>query len=622
MSKNVYKIALIGNPNVGKSTVFNRLTGLRQHTGNWAGKTVESARGEYTYEGKRYIVTDLPGVYSLHAISADERVSCEHLLGQESDAVVIVVDATSLTRNLYLVLSVCECCPRALVCVNLLDEARKKRIRIDLQALSRELGVPVVGTAARGGAGIAQLQAAVAQVCAAERPACGGIGATVAPETTAADDAHTDALMHRAEEIAARVSAVDESFRHRFDRRLDAFLTSRLGSIPAMILLLALVFWITIRGANYPSALLSGFFADAELMLGSWMQALGAAPWLRGLLVEGMFRTLGWVVAVMLPPMAIFFPLFTLLEDSGYLPRVAFNLDHCFRRCGAHGKQALTMCMGFGCNACGVVGCRIIDSPRERLIAMLTNVFVPCNGRFPTLIALISMFFVTGGGRLGQIGSVLLLTGIIVLGVAATLLISKLLSRTVLRGLPSAFTLELPPYRCPQFGQVIVRSVLDRTLFVLARAMVVAAPAGLIIWLLANVTAGELTLLGHLTRLLEPLGRFLGMDGVILLAFLLGFPANEIVLPLALMGYLAGGSLVEASDLAGLRAVLVANGWTWLTALCTMLFSLLHFPCATTLLTIKKESGSLKWTLVAFLLPTLTGMLVCAVVAQLGRLLL
>ena len=333
---------------------------------------------------------------------------------------------------------------------------------------------------------------------------------------------------------------------------------------------------------------------------------------LHGLLILGVFRVLAWVVSVMLPPMAIFFPLFTLLEDSGYLPRIAYNLDKPFKSCHACGKQALTMCMGFGCNAAGIVGCRIIDSPRERIIAMITNNFVPCNGRFPTLIAIISMFFLgVSGGAFESLLSALLLTMFIVLGVFMTFAVSKALSMTVLKGMPSSFTLELPPYRRPQIGKVIVRSIFDRTLFVLGRAIVVAAPAGLLIWIMANVQVGGITLLAHCSGFLDPFAHMLGMDGVILMAFILGLPANEIVIPIIIMAYMAQGSILDFESLTQLKELLVNNGWTWITAVSTMLFSLMHWPCTTTLLTIRKESGSLKWTIMSFLIPTVCGIVIC-----------
>lgn len=384
-----------------------------------------------------------------------------------------------------------------------------------------------------------------------------------------------------------------------------------------MLGILGIIFWITIVGANYPSQLLSNglfYLGDKlEALLGS----LNCNPTVTDMAVNGIYRVLAWVVSVMLPPMAIFFPLFTLLEDLGYLPRAAFNLDKHFRRANACGKQALTMCMGFGCNAAGVTGCRIIDSPRERLIAILTNNFVPCNGRFPSLITIITMFFtasVTGIGK--SFSSAIILLGVIVLGVAATLLASWLLSITVLKGVPSSFTLELPPYRRPQIGKVIIRSIFDRTIFVLGRACLVAAPAGLLIWILANASVGDITILSKLAGFLEVPGKFLGMDGTILLAFILGFPANEIVVPIIMMSYMSAGMLTEAESPEILKALLVDNGWTWVTAICTMIFILFHFPCSTTCLTIKKETGSLKWTAAAILLPTAFGIVICSVISH------
>ena len=408
--------------------------------------------------------------------------------------------------------------------------------------------------------------------------------------------------------------------------RLDDVLTSPRWGMLTMALLLAAVFWITIIGANYPSSMLATWFFRLEAWLTATTLGAGVPAWLHGVLVLGVYRGLAWVVSVMLPPMAIFFPLFTLLEDFGYLPRVAFNLDKLFRRAGAHGKQSLTMCMGFGCNAAGVIACRVIDSPRERLIAIITNNFVPCNGRFPTLIALSAIFFgragAGGNALLGALLATAMVMGLVLVGVLVTLLVSGTLSRTVLRGIPSAFVLELPPYRPPQVLRVVIRSIFDRTLFVLWRAVLVAAPAGAIVWILGNVFVGGDSLLGHFSAGLEPLGWLLGMDGFILAAFILGLPANEIVVPILLMAYLGRGAMLELDSLAALRGVLLHNGWTWLTALCTMLFSVLHFPCGTTLLTILKETGSRKWTALSALIPTGIAIAVCAVVALIGRLLM
>lgn len=701
----LYTIALAGNPNVGKSTVFNALTGMHQHTGNWPGKTVATAQGIYRHRGGSYALVDLPGTYSLLAHSEEEVVARDFILFGGADATIVVCDATCLERNLNLVLQVLEMTPRVVVCVNLLDEAKKKGITIDLAQLSRELGVPVVGTSARSGQGLPQLQAQVERLARGEVPqspraaayplrltrlleplvqaleqvAAGRLSSTwaalrllegeealtaqmgaylgcdlgthppvrqalaavrealdaagLAPEQL--KDLVVSSIVRTAETVAApAVSqtgapaapgcrgcplgggghpvplAVPQAADAR-DRRLDRVLTSKRTGIPIMLALLGLIFWITITGANVPSQLLADGLFWVQDRLTQGFLWLGAPDWLHGVLVLGVYRVLAWVVSVMLPPMAIFFPLFTLLEDFGYLPRVAFNLDHQFQKAKACGKQALTMCMGFGCNAVGVTGCRIIDSPRERLIAILTNNFVPCNGRFPTLIAIISMFFVGAGGLWGSAASALILTGVILLGVLLTLWVSRLLSQTILRGEPSSFTLELPPYRTPQIGKVIVRSVFDRTLFVLGRAVAVAAPAGLLLWVLANVRLGELTLLAHASGLLDPFARLLGMDGVILLAFILGFPANEIVVPIIIMAYLSSGTLLELDSLTELRQLLVAHGWTWVTAVSTMLFCLVHWPCSTTCLTIRKETGSWKWTGVAIAIPTAIGMLIC-----------
>jgi ferrous iron transport protein B len=601
-------VALAGNPNVGKSTVFNALTGMRQHTGNWAGKTVGCACGRCRSAREQYLLVDLPGTYSLQPHSAEEAVACDFVRGGKADAVVVVCDATCLERTLVLALQMHSVTPNTIVCVNLLDEARRKRIRIDLPALQTQLGMPVVGVTARKKKTLRALLDALDAVMAAPQPRPDG-----APEAgDPADDVRRAEVICRA---AVRRETPEYAAR---DRRLDRLLTSRATGYPIMLLGLAGVLWLTIAGANAPSEWLAHFFGWAQGKFSALLIFLHAPPWLQGLLVDGMFRTLAWVVAVMLPPMAIFFPLFTLLEDAGYLPRVAYNLDRPFQACRACGKQALTMCMGLGCNAAGVVGCRIIDSERERLLAVLTNSLMPCNGRFPALIALMTMFFSLSGSTLT---AALLLTAALTLCVGLTFGATWLLSVTVLRGKPSAFALELPPYRAPQVGQVLVRSVFDRTLFVLGRAAAVAAPAGMVLWALANAHPGGVSLLTRCAAALNPLGQVMGMDGVLLLAFVLGFPANEIVLPIAVMGYLAQGSLSDALGLAQMHALLTANGWTWTTAVSAVLFFLLHWPCSTTLWTIRRETGSAKWTLLAALLPTALGMALCAAFTALARLL-
>ncbi len=683
-------IALAGNPNVGKSTLFNALTGMNQHTGNWPGKTVSNAQGRCEREGQGFILVDLPGTYSLMAHSAEEEVARNFLCFGGADAVAVVCDATCLERNLNLVLQTLELCPRVVVCVNLMDEAKRKGIRLDLDLLSQRLGVPVVGTVARKKKTLDAFLAAVEKVSAGPAPSPlripypkrmeqaveallpllppsleGGLDprwlslkllegdealleevsaflgedlsrreelmAAVALQREELDrwgfggerfrDFLVSALVSAAERICQGVVTRRASGYSAADRRLDRLLTNRRTGYPIMVALLAAVFWLTIVGANYPSELLSTALFWVQDRLTDLFTALHAPAWLHGALVLGVYRVLAWVVSVMLPPMAIFFPLFTLLEDSGYLPRIAYNLDKPFRKCGACGKQALTMSMGFGCNAAGVVGCRIIDSPRERLLAVLTNNFVPCNGRFPTLIAILTMFFVGSADSLGASAlSALLLTGVILLGVGLTFAVTKLLALTALKGEPSSFTLELPPYRRPQVGKTILRSIFDRTLFVLGRAAAVAAPAGLVIWLMANLTVGGASLLQHCAAFLDPLARLMGLDGVILMAFLLGFPANEIVMPIILMAYLSQGTLLELGSLTEMKALFLSNGWTWLTAVNVMLFSLMHWPCSTTLLTIRKETGSWRWTALAFALPTALGMGACILLTALARL--
>lgn len=671
-------IALAGNPNVGKSTLFNALTGLKQHTGNWTGKTVSSAFGKYTYSNDKYTVADLPGTYSLLVSSKEEVQARNFLLENRPDAVVVVVDATCLERNLNLVLQILEITDKVVVCVNLLDEAAKKKIEVNIKQLSQCLGVPVVGMCAKSGKGIKQLKEAVANIIqskaeispvkieysreiehsiskllpifdsldiSSKLKRCYALRllenddyikskltdhstelSAVLTELTQTDNKESirdnivNAIMKKCEYIFKKTVTLHNPSCNMRDRKIDKILTSRLTGIPIMLLLLALIFWITIVGANYPSQWLSRLFDWLSGVITGALKYINTPPVIVSLLMDGIYKTTAWVVAVMLPPMAIFFPLFTLLEDLGYLPRIAFNMDSMFKGAGCHGKQCLTMCMGIGCNACGVTGCRIIDSPRERLIAIITNSFMPCNGRFPAIIAIITVFFAgTAAAPLNSLLTALILMLVILLGVFATMGVSKLLSLTLLKGEASSFTLELPPYRSPQIGKIIVRSILDRTLFVLGRAVVVAAPAGLIIWLLANIEVGNTSLISYATNFLDPFARILGMDGIILAAFILGFPANEIVIPIMIMLYTNTGVLTDADSLSQMLSLFTANGWTVTTALCVIVFYLMHFPCSTTCISIYKETKSLKWTLVSFFTPLLCGFLLCFIISTVSN---
>lgn len=686
-------VALAGNPNVGKSTVFNALTGLKQHTGNWPGKTVECAKGNVEDKGNKFQLVDLPGSYSLLAHSEEEEIARDFICFEKPDAVIVVCDGTTLERNMNLVLQIMETTKNVILCVNLLDEAKRKNIEINLNKLSDILKIPVIGTAARSGKGLEKIFPSLYELFSnkkddiyivrypeelereisilqedLEKFLPDTLNARWATVRVLEDDKSffeslskyenidlsanknldekikasrlrlqdktynlekikdsiVEAFVSNAEEICKDTVIYKNKNYNQRDRKLDKLFTSKTTGFLIMFLLLLGVFWITIAGANVPSDLINKLLFSWEDNILAFLKNIGLPKSIYCPLVFGVYRVVAWVISVMLPPMAIFFPLFTLLEDFGYLPRVAFNLDKYFQKCNACGKQALTMCMGFGCNAAGVTGCKIIDSPRERLIAILTNNFVPCNGRFPTIIATITMFLVMGfgGGFLSSLFSAFILALVIILGVFITILASKILSETLLKGIPSSFTLELPPYRVPQVGTVIVRSIFDRTIFVLGRAVVVAAPAGIIIWILANINFGDMSILNHLVNFLEPLARLMGLDGVILTAFLLGSPANEIVVPIIIMTYLSKGSLLEIDDINVMRNLLVNNGWTIITAINVILFSIMHWPCGTTLLTIHKETGSIKWTVISFILPTVFGIVSCICFTSLAKLFL
>ena len=684
-AKEDYVVALAGNPNVGKSTVFNALTGLNQHTGNWPGKTVAKAEGYYEFKDSTIKIVDLPGTYSLLSNSEEEEIARDYICFNDPDIVVVVADATSLERNLNLFIQISEITEKAILCVNLTDEAEKNNIKIDLDLLSKELNANLVSSSARNGVGIEELKEAIFKEITLKVSKKNAINydspiekaieeiEIILDETLEVpkrkkrwialrmlegntsilkslynkyniqekyinmiskikdelnknykdelvEDIIIKSIIKEAERIGNKVVKGGEEYTD-FQRKIDKILVSKSTGIPIMIMTLLVVLWITITLANYPSEMLANMFAHGEIYIRDFFSGLNLPSWISGILIDGIYVTLAWVISVMLPSMAIFFPMFTLLEDLGYLPRIAFNLDKCFKKCCACGKQALTMCMGLGCNAAGIIGCRIINSPRERIIAILTNAFMPCNGRFPMLISIAAIFI--GGISVGikeSFISALTVTVVIILGVLMTLLVSKILSKTILKGMPSNFILELPPYRKPQVGKVIVRSIFDRTLYVLGRAIAIAAPAGAVIWIFSNIMIGDASILTICANYLSPLANAIGVDGYILMAFILGLPANEIVMPIIIMSYLRATTMLELDNLYELKELLVANGWTILTAINVMILCLMHYPCGTTLWTIKKETKSFKWTALSFLIPTVAGIVICFITTQLWRL--
>lgn len=671
------KTALAGNPNVGKSSLFNRLTGLCRHTGNWSGKTVDLSLGSFSVSDSEICdIVDLPGTYSLYAHSEEERVSRDYICFSDAEKIVVVADASYLERNLILALDICEAKENVVLVLNLMDEAEKSGLCIDLERLSQMLSVPVIPASAKTGMGLDEIkrtitndsiasvstpiprsvaQAAINIVC----QTIESIGKTnklsahwlavkflendadfvsqiafhlaytpdelfmiddaidraneILEKSGFAPDAFPDyaaeCVIKRAREIAGACVQRKTKEKQTLTPKLDRYVLGKYTAYPIMLALFALILWLSAVGANYPSDLLFRAFSFVGDRLSYLMRDLPES--IRAPLLDGVYLVLTWVVSVMLPPMAIFFPLFTLAEDFGLLPRIAFCLDEPFRRSGSCGKQPLAMCMGLGCNCTGIIGSRIIDSDRERLLSVLTNSFVPCNGRLPLLITLSSLLFIGLSVHLRGVLSATILMLFILLSVFVTMIVCRLLSGAFLKGGRSSITLELPPYRIPNVGQVLVRSVLDRTLRVLGRSVLVAAPAGLVIWLLSNLTFCGRTPLSLFNTLLDQIGTFLGMDGTILSAFVLGMPANEIVLPIILMSYNGCTLLTQTPSLSNLFAVLTNNGWTSKTIVCTAVFCLFHFPCAPALITVFKETHSKMAAIMSVAVPLTVGATLC-----------
>lgn len=655
---NEYNILLLGNPNVGKSSIFNILTGENQHTGNWIGKTVETKLGKYNYQNNIYNIYDLPGTYSLNSTSVEEEVTKEAILFTNYDLIIVVIDSTAIRRNLNLLFQILEYNTNVILCLNLIDIANNQKIKIDIEKLKSILKIDVIATSSYKKIGIDTLKEYISKnVVKTTFPKFyieynqnlldaikyinekykidnnyialkiiendikilkrfkikeniindGLILKKELEKAKTIDEQIIDGYKQLEDKIIKETVTKKNSNSQNKRRKVDKILTNKITGIPIMVLMLSIILFITIYLSNYPSTLLFNIFSNIEKYLINIFDFFKIPDFIKSPFIDGIYKTLSWVVSVMLPPMAIFFPLFSILEDLGYLPRVAFNLDGIFASCHSCGKQSLTMMMGIGCNAVGVTNARIIENKKQRLIAIVTNNLVPCNGRFPMIISLITMFLASSKKI-----SVLYLLIFLFLSFIITLIVTYLMS-LVLKEEETSFTLELPPFRKPQIIKTIIRSFKDKTLQVLKRAIIISIPAGLLIYVLANFKFLDSNLLSYFNDFLNPLGNIMGLDGIILTAFLLAFPANEIVIPIIIMTLLKNGVMTDIADLKTLKELLVNNGWTYKTAILTIIFSIFHFPCSTTMLTIYHETKSKLWTAISFILPTLIGVLLCII---------
>ena len=607
--------ALVGNPNVGKSTLFNLLTNGNQHTGNWSGKTIDIAKAHFNHVNHKINLIDLPGTLSLHSDSKEEQVTSDYIMNNNYDTLIIVVNSTALHRSLLLTLQTLMYTQKAVICLNMTDEAEKLGVIIDTDELELQLGVPLIKISASNSYNISSLlNTAVTVATGAKKTFC--LKKLIdLRESDYTESEEAEKLNLIADEIVKHTIKNDKSVHTKTSKTLDKIFTSKLTGIPILLLVFCSLFWITAYGANYPSEILFDIFINITESVRIILYSINTPQIIVNILTDGILTTVSWVISVMLPPSAIFFTLFALLEESGYLPRIAFILDSIFKPTGTNGKLSLTMLMGFGCNACGVMGCRINSSKKEQIIASITNSFVPCNGRLPTLIAISSLYFtnnLTGTTKSFAVAGILLIT--LICSTIMTLAVSLVLSKTTFRKCNSTFTLELPNYRIPKFALVIKKTIKEKILYVLSRAILVSVPAGIVLWIITNCSIKGTSILIHITTFIDPIANAIGLDGIILTAFLLSFPANEIVIPIILMAYTNGNLLTDYSSITQLGVILSQNGWKLSTAICFCIFTLFHFPCSTTCFAIQKETRSIRWTLVSIFIPLFIGFALCYLV--------
>lgn len=642
-------ILLCGNPNVGKSSIYNILTHSHEHTGNWTGKTVELSTKKIV--GTDYYLVDLPGIYSLSSLSEEENIAKMTMLFSDYKSIIYVVDATQIEKNLNLLFQILQINKNIILCINMIDELENKNIKLDTNILSNILGIKVIKFSTYKNIGYNELIEAIKEDNYCEYNyyyneeiekhinnissylPVGFNNRYMSISVLNKDEYLVKYVKERyginlenndvknyimninSEEISDQISikintlsriVTNEVFKKSGENSislLDKIFSNKIYSIIMMTFIMFLIFLITITLANYPSDLLGELFNKFEYFIYKLCLNFNIPKVIYEPILFGVYRVVTFIISVMFPPLVIFFIMWTYAEESGILPRIAFNFDKICSYSNCHGKQCLTMCSGFGCNACAVVGARIMDNKRDRIIAILTNSFIPCNGRFPMIIAIITMFLVNSNNK---ILVSIYLCGFVILAMIISFLISFILSKTILKGYPSFFVLELPEYKKVKLSKILKTSIVYKSLSILKKAILVSIPAGLIIWLLTNININNMSVFLIISNFLDKFAKIIGLDGNILLSFILALPANEIVLPIIIMGYLGNSNISLISDYIGIKSILLNNGWTVNTAICTILFSLMHFPCGTTLSTIKSEIGY-KWAFYSFIIPLITG---------------